>query len=389
MNAVGAQNAMARLRSDMGVVEVRPADLRRHYSLARAIQYAGSRDKDAAAPASAFEVIVDEEYARAGYQKRSLNSVLVPMQAVRRHLASGLRAAQPYQTTEATAGQELVENTLESAMFIDALRPLSRVLRLGATVVGGLRGDIVLPRQDTTTPAYWLTASGTPQASQAITEAEATFDSTQLKFAPAQIGTYSTISRLLTQQGGELGERIIAGDMAKSIATAVDLAAIQGTGSSGQPTGITNLGGTNAVSGTTLGLAGLVSAVQQVCAANAVTDPGSLGWVAPPATAGLLTQRFEASSNVNRLWRGDLDSGIVEGLPAYSTTNAPAATMIFGCWWEVILASWGENPPLEVEVAWNPYGGNFAGGDYQVRAMLSCNIVVRHAAAFSVISSIT
>lgn len=331
-------------------------------------------------------------YLDAGHKRHFNNSVLIPARAFLRALVSrGLRArSQNYQTTVTGSGAELVESTLRSDLFINALRPRSVVLSLGAQAAGGLKGDIQIPRQVTTSSGYWVTTSGTsPVVSGAITESEATFDSTPLIVAPAQIGCMGKISRVMLLQAAELSDYFIATDVTRTLGSGIDTTALSGTGTGAQPAGITNTSGVNAVSGTTFANSTAITTVQDVAAANGIVDRGSLGWVATPAVAGTLAGRNKVAANsYSPIWEGSVDTGVINGHPALSTTNAPAGTAIFGDWSQILLLSWGDvDAPIELE--FNPFTGNFAGGDVAYRALLSANLVVRHPPSFTVVSSIS
>ena len=80
----------------------------------------------------------------------------------------------------------------------------------------------------------------------------------------------------------------------KSVATAADLAVIDGTGTE-QPTGILQTGSIGTFTGTSLDAVALLNAQVDVAAANALTP--SCGYVTTPAVASLLMarQRFSAS----------------------------------------------------------------------------------------------
>lgn len=310
----------------------------------------------------------------------------MPTAAILRHL--GARAFQPYQTTVSASGASLVETTFRGDLFIDALRPRMVTGQLGARTIGGLKGDIQIPRKVTASTGYWLSASGSPVQSGAITESEATFDATPLIVAPCLIGAYGVMSRLLLQTS-PLADEIIANDLLNVLAIALDYAAIQGAGSGGAPTGITNQSSINAVSGTSFSYATSVTALTDLTTANAIRNRRTLGWAASPGVAGTLAQRFKVPTySFSPIWGGSADTGEINGHLALATNNVPASTAIFGDWSQVLILEWGdEDAPIEVEV--NHFGSGFSTGDVQIRAMLSANVAIRHPQSFSVVSSIT
>jgi HK97 family phage major capsid protein len=378
-----ARDQIRSLQQTLGIIRPPSDDKLSEYSLTRAIAWkAGRRHDDEAG----LERFVHDEFTRSGRQTLSPRSVLVPPRALMRHL--GARALQPYQTTVAGSGAALVETTLLTGSFIDALRSRSVVGQLGAQTLGGLQGDVQIPRQVTASTAYWTTPSGSPVQSGAITESEATFDSSPLLVGPRQIGAYSGISRPLLQQF-ELADAVITSDLFQTLATAIDVAAIQGSGTDGAPGGILSTAGINTVAGAGFSYATSVSALTALTTQNAVRNRRTLGWTADPTTAGALTQRFKVPTySFSPLWGGNADTGEVNGHLALASNNLPAGTAIFGDWSQLLILQWGDaEAPIEIEV--NSYGAGFAAGDVQIRAMLSANIAVRHPQSFTVVTGIT
>jgi HK97 family phage major capsid protein len=370
--------------ADAGLVGKTSGDPMRHYSLADAFRYAADGRRNPVEGGMA--AFLDDEYRSHGYASDSPHSVLIPGAAILKYLDQ--RTLQPYQTTVTGSGASLVENTFRGDLFIDALRPRSVVLSLGAQSVGKLVGDQQIPRMATASSAFWVTTTGTsPVVSGAITESEGTFDAAPLIVAPAQIGSYGQISRQLLLQGGDLANAIIANDVAKALATGIDVAAIAGNGSGGQPTGVANTSGVNTASGAAFAYATSVAAVQSVATANGIINRNALGWTATPAVAGLLAQRAKAAGQAIFIWAGNADTGTVNGHPAISSSNVPAAVAIFGDWSQVIVLTWGNDAAVQIEI--NQFSANYPGGDIQYRALIPCNIVVRHPPSFTVVSSIT
>jgi HK97 family phage major capsid protein len=381
---LNADKSYTSFLEDVGLVERGVRDPMRHCHPADFFRYAYSGRQNPSE--CGIAAVVDDAFRSSGYSSHSPYSVFMPGAAILKYLDR--RTLQPYQTTVAGSGAELVENTLRRDLFIDALRPRSVVLSLGAQSVGNLKGDQQIPRMATASTAFWVTTTGSaPVASGAITESEGTFDATPLIVAPAQIGSLGKISRQLLIQGGDLANSVIANDVANALATGIDVSAIAGTGSGGQPTGVVNTSGVNAASGAAFAYATSVAAVQSVAVANGIINRNALGWTATPAVAGLIAQRPKIAGQPFYIWAGNVDTGNVNGHPAISSSNVPAGTAIFGDWSQVIVLTWGNDAAVQIE--FNPFSGNYAGGDVQYRAMIPCNIVVRHPPSFTVVSSVT
>lgn len=274
----------------------------------------------------------------------------------------------------AANGGNMVATNLRPQDFIGLLRNRMLAAQLGVRTLSGLVGNADITKQTAGATAYWLASEST-----AITESQQTLGLLQLR--PNNLGAYTEVTRQLMLQSTPDADTFVMQDLAAQLAVAIDLAIFAGTGTE-QPQGIIGTAGVGAVTGTTLGLAGLIEAQTDVAGANALN--ANCRYVTTPAVAGLLSQRARiASTDSVTLWKGNILDGIVEGYQAHSTNNMTAATAIFGDFSQAILAEWGV---LEVDV--NPYA-NFTAGITGIRAFYTCDVGVRVPGAFSVIGTIT
>jgi HK97 family phage major capsid protein len=271
------------------------------------------------------------------------------------------------------------------------LRNKARVLQLGATVLSGLVGNVVIPRQTGASSTYWVAETG------AVTESEATFDQLALSFK--SIGTKSAITRSMLMQSTPDIEMIARADLISQLALGIDLAALSGTGASSQPTGIANtanigsvVGGVN---GAQLTIDNLIDLETACTAANAPEDTmaylmnaKSVGWV----------KKTKSTTN-QYLWTnypGGQRSGTpgeINGYPVARSNQARStltkgtsagvcSEVFFGAWSELLIGEWGV-----LEIMPNPYDATlFPQGGVLLRAMQSLDIGVRHAASFAVMS---
>jgi HK97 family phage major capsid protein/HK97 family phage prohead protease len=301
---------------------------------------------------------------RAGLQEAPHQGFYVPMDVQQRDLTVGAP----------TAGGNLVGTELRPQNFIDLLRARSVLARLGATMLPGLVGNVAVPKQTGAATAYWLANEATP-----ITESQQTFG--QLALAPKTLGAYTELSRLLMLQSTPAAEALVMNDLAKVLALAIDLAGLEGTGASGQPTGIASTAGIGSVTGTTLGYAGIIEFQTDVATGNALSTNSA--YLTTPAVAGLLMQRQRFSGTDTPLWDGGVLDGRVAGFTGTTTTQLTAASMIFGDFEQVVIGEWGF-----LELALNPYA-NFTAAVTGIRAIQTVDVGVRQAAAFSRATSIT
>lgn len=302
---------------------------------------------------------------RTGLQESVHGGFYMPLDVQKRDLTVGTP----------TAGGNLVGTDLQAASFIDLLRARSRAAQLGMTMLTGLVGNVAVPKLTGAATAYWLTNEAT-----AITESQQTIG--QLALAPKTLGAYTELSRLLMLQSTPAAEAMVMNDFAKVLALAIDLAVFEGSGASGQPTGISNTGGIGSVTGTSLDLAKAIEFQTDLATGNALAD--GCAYVTTPAVAGLLKGRARISSTDSvTLWNGSVLDGQIEGFRATTSTQLTAASMVFGDFSQVVCAEWGM-----LEIALNPYA-SFATAITGIRAIQSVDVGVRQAAAFSRATSIT
>ena len=289
-----------------------------------------------------------------------------------------------------TTGGTLVATNLLAGSFIEVLRNKAKVLQLGATVLSGLVGNVDIPRQSGASNTFWVGENGT------LTESEGTFDKVSL--ALKSIGTYSMISRNMLLQSTPDIEMLVRADLIAQIALGIDKAALSGSGSSNQPTGIVNTSGIGSVVGGTNGAAvtidHLIDLETAITSANAPED--TLAYLANARTIGALKKL--KSTTGSYLWNGAMAGatqgtpGEINGYPVARSNQARGdltkgtgtnlSEIIFGNWSEVLIGEWGV-----LEIMPNPYDATaYKQGAVLLRAMQSVDIAVRHAASFAVMS---
>jgi HK97 family phage major capsid protein len=326
----------------------------------------------------AIRALTDKDWTHAGFERECHNEILkragmgeapnngffMPVEVQQRDLTAGT----------ANAGGYAVATDNLSGSFIDLLRNRAVIAQLGATMLDGLQGNVTIPKQTGAGTAYWLANEAT-----AITESQLTLG--QLALTPKNVGAYTEISRQLMLQSSPSADALVMNDLARVLALAVDLAAINGSGASGQPTGIIGTAGIGSVTGTTLGYAGILEFQTDVAGSNALA--ANCAYLTTPAVAALLSARQRFSSTDTPLWTGNILDGQVSGFRGAATNQMPAANMLFGDFSQIIIGSWGM-----LEIALNPYA-NFTAAITGVRAIQTVDVGVRVPGAFSLATSIT
>ena len=336
----------------------------KRYSIFNAIRAVADKDWSKAG----FELECTREIAKRLGVVQDPNKFYVPFEVqqrqvpMRRDLTAGT----------ANAGGYVVET--QNLSFIEILRNRSVAYRMGARRLSGLQGNVTIPRQTAAATAYWLSTEATT-----ITESQQTFG--QLSLTPKNVGAYTEISRQLMLQSSPDAEALVTADLGQVAALAIDSAVISGSGASGQPTGIVNTAGIDTGTAASIAFSHILGMQTAVAGANVM--PAAGGFATTPTVAALLMQRVKFTSTASPLWEGNLWDGSMMGFPAMSSLQMAAGTALFGDWQQVVVGEWGV---LQVEV--NPYA-NFQAGIVGVRAIVTVDVGVRYAGAFSYRSSIT
>lgn len=280
-----------------------------------------------------------------------------------------------------SGGGNTVATNVLAASFIDILRNRSEVLNMGATTLTGLVGNVAIPRQTGSSNAYWVSEGGS------ATESALAFD--QVTMTPKSITGYVDISRKLMLQSSLDIEGLVRTDLATQLATAIDLAAINGSGSSPEPRGILNTSGIGSVIGGTNGAAPtwehIVDLESAVAIANA--DTGSLGYMTNAKVRGKLLKTEKASSTGQFVWADGLNplrgyrAAVSNQVPSNltkGTASEVCSAIIFGNFADLLIGLWGG---LDMMV--DPYTLGKEGAT-RVIAFQDIDIAIRHPESFAV-----
>ncbi|MCE7902879.1 MAG: phage major capsid protein [Gammaproteobacteria bacterium PRO9] len=272
----------------------------------------------------------------------------------------------------ANAGGFLVDNRVQP--YAPTLLPKSVVLRAGARLVPVSGGNLSTPVGAGSASTTWLQAENTtiPESTPVLSTVAAT---------PKTLAVFVEVSRqlLLQSNAGDIVRR----EITNAAAAELDRAVIAGSGAAGEPLGIIGTPGIGSVTGTTLSHAGLMELQQGILDANAGENPSSCAYVTTPTVAKLLNSRQRFTGSDTPLWQGALGEGLVGGARAFSTRNAPAASVLYGDFSEVTILQWDT-----AELMADPYT-QMQQAIIGIRLMLSVDVVVRHAAAFSLATGVT
>ena len=372
-NGKSVEETRAAIMTKIGTRALPSADIgmtqeeARSFSFVRAINALANPGDRRAQEAAKFEREASDAFATK--MGRAAQGFYVPVEVQKRDLLVGT----------ATAGGNTVATQLLATNFIDLLRNKMAMTGLGAQFLTGLVGQIAIPRQTSGATAYWVAENGAP------TESQQAFD--QVTMTPRTLGAFTDISRKLLLQSSIAVEGFVRNDITTVIALAIDLAAINGSGASNQPTGILNTAGIGSVAGGTNGLAPtwahIIALETAVAVANA--NIGNMGYLTNAQVRGKLLATEKATNTGAFVWA---DNNTLRGYKTEVSQQVPSnltkgsasgicSAILFGNWADLIIGQWGS---LDLMV--DPYTGSTA-GTVRVVALQDVDIAVRHAESFA------
>ena len=280
-------------------------------------------------------------------------------------------------TMTTATNSAIVPDDNRADQFIGLLRNSTIVRSLGARVLSGLRGDVVIPKATSASTAYWLNEG------DSLTESNPAY--TSIRLEPKHVGALTAFSRQLALQSNPAIEQLLRDDIAAVVGLAVDKALIHGTAANKQPVGILNVTGTQSASLATLDWAAVLAVFEKLAAEN--ITPNAILTHAKAATK-LGSTLKSASAGADYIYQG----GRINGVATHVTNQLDAKTgtpatgrVIVGDFSQIVIGEWGAT-----EVLANPFAaGYYEKGDVQLRILHTMDAVVRHPKAFVVADDIT
>jgi len=265
----------------------------------------------------------------------------------------------------ASDDSNLIGQDFRAGDFIDVLRNNSAVMPL-ATMLNGLSGDVKIPKKTAASAAAFISSEG-----GAAGESEMTIGSVTM--SPKTLGAFTDVTRQLMIQSSLDVENLIRNDLAAAMAIAIDDAALEGSGSSGNPTGITNTTGINTVSLSSAAaptFAEIVSMESSLSVDNALL--GDLSYIVHPTNAGTLKTTEKASNTAQFV----LTNGEMNGYPVVISPQITANNYVFGNFNDLLVGMFGG-----LDLVVDPFT-NSTSGTVRVVALQSVDVAVRHAVSF-------
>lgn len=329
----------------------------RQFSVMRAIAALANPGDRRLREAAAFEFEVSE--AAAQRYGRTAQGVMVPVDVY------GIWGKRDLNTSD---DNELVATNLLASEFIDVLRNSASVMQAGARMLPGLVGNVAIPKKTAAATAGWISTEG-----GAASESEATFGTVSL--TPRTVGAFTDITRQLMLQATPAVEALVRDDLTQALALAIDKGALEGSGSSGQPTGILNTSGIN---NPTDFAAAVPTFAEMVAMETAVAEDnalfGNLAYITDAATyGGLKTKSKDSGSGMFVL-----ENGQANGYPVIRSQQCTAGNVFFGNFQDCLIGMWAG-----IDLLVDPYTSSST-GTVRIRALQTVDVAVRNAVSFAV-----
>ena len=336
--------------TDIGLTEKET----KRFSIMRAINAMANPTDRKAQEAAKFEFECSEAAQRA-YGKTA-QGVMLPDEVLRNWNQRDLSAG---------SDGDLIGQDYRAGDFIDVLRNNSAVMPM-ATMLNGLSGDVKIPRKTAASTAAFISSEG-----GAAGESEFTVGSVSM--SPKTLGAFTDVTRQLMIQSSIDVENLIRNDLAQSMAIAIDDAALEGSGSSGNPTGITNTSGINSVSLSSAAaptFAEMVSMETAVRVDNALL--GDLAYIVHPTNYGTLKTTEKATNTAQFVAVNDE----INGYKVVVSPQLTANNYVFGNFNDLLVGMFGG-----LDLVVDPYS-NSSSGTVRIVALQSVDVAVRHAVSF-------
>lgn len=327
----------------------------KRFSLVKAIHALANPTDRRAQEAAAFEF----EASRAASEQygRSAQGIMLPAEVMKnwkRDLNTGNDG-------------DIFGDDFRAGDFIDVLRNASSVMQAGATMLGGLSGDVKIPKKTAAATAAWIATEG-----GAAAESEMTVG--QVSLSPKTLGAFTDVTRQLLIQSSLDVEALIRNDLTSAIALTIDKAGLEGAGTGGAPTGILSTSGVNTVTAFANAnptFAEVVSLETAIAEDNALM--GNLAYILPASMYGALKTTEKATGTAQFV----ADGTTMNGYRAIVSNQATAGNLYFGNFSDLLIGMFGG-----LDIVVDPYTASTT-GTIRVVALQSVDVAVRHAVSFA------
>lgn len=324
---------------------------------------------------------------RAANAPRGAGNLFIPQKVLAYAGVVGSFEQRDLTATGGTAGDQggvTVATNLGS--LIDRLRKKLVMQQMGVTMMGGLVGNVDIPKVIADDQALEKAENATSA------ESSATFG--KISLTPRRLPVFAEISRQLLLQTSSDVEAWVRNDLAFQIAQVMDSRAISGSGTA-QPFGILNAAGVAAVA---LGVNGAVPtwdmAVDLESAVAALdADLGSMGYITNTKVRGKLKKTLMTASTASQfVWDrqspatplNEMRVGVTNLVPSNLTkgSGTSLSAILYGNFADSLMGQWGG-----LEFLVNPYSKDTE-GLIRLNAWTFYDFILRRVESFAVCKDI-
>ena len=275
-------------------------------------------------------------------------------------------------------GNNVVSKDLLAGNFIEALRDALHLSAAGMQTLSGLVGDIAIPKGGKV-QAAWISQENGDASKTTPTLG-------QVAATPHTCGAYIDLTRKLLLQSAIDVQGFCVRELVYAIAWALENAAFNGSGSNGQPAGL--LGKIVNTVTFTPGeptLAKVLEMVTKIDEANG--NLGAQNFIGRPSVWALLGGTLDwtavagESGTVAGVTSGkyllDTATNTMQGYPFIKSNIAPAKTLLFGDWSQLMLCLWSGTALMVDQYS------QCTKGALRVVALQDADFIVRQPEAFS------
>jgi HK97 family phage major capsid protein len=226
--------------------------------------------------------------------------------------------------------------------MVPALRPMTKLASLGATLWTGLTGNIDIPAGDGISAATFNTETG---------NASETTPTTKLvQMSPKRLAAWTEMTMQMIAQSSIGLENWVVSELVNAEARAIDTVGILGGGAN-EPTGILANAGVQVVAigaaGGNLTRAHLLELETKLAIENA--DEGSMAYLTTPGVKGFLKNLISSAGVSPFVWQDDntilgyraVTSNLVPKNLTKGATIGTCHAVIFGDFSKLIIGNWG------------------------------------------------
>lgn len=325
-----------------------------NFSILRAVRALSNPHDRRAQDAAGFEMEVSQEAAKKQAQ-RDGKGIIIPSDVLRHNPSGGfsmfrdgsgtMNTGSNGQTGPGSTGGSTVQTSVLAGSYIDILRNKA-VFARGARMLGGLVGNISIPKQAAATKGYWI-GEGDDATFSAMD-----FGAVELK--PKTAAANTVITRRLLEQSSVDVEMLVRADLAKQMALTIDYSGYYGTGGENTPLGLANFQGIGGMTfaGPQPTWQELVELETLIAEKNADVD--SMRFKARASFRGYAKTALKFNVNGSQIiWE---DGGTVNGYPVDVTNQVSPGDLFFGNFGDVLMGMWGG-----LELIVDPYTRSTAG----------------------------